>query len=149
MSGKQFTIRRVFAASQAAVWRAWTDVGVAARWWHPNGMETRPESVTIDLREGGSFAYTMVDVDGGEYPWAGTYYDVQPIDHLRFTWGRAGSAETLVISLDLAEMGNGQTTMTFHVDGVSGQPGDDEVYDGWDQAFDLLTHELARKEPSR
>ena len=28
--------------------------------------------------------------------------------------------------------------MTFHLEGIEGRPGDENVYDGWDSAFDLL-----------
>lgn len=31
--GKQFTITRTFEAARGEVWRAWTDVDLAARWW--------------------------------------------------------------------------------------------------------------------
>ena len=149
MSGWQFMITRTFAATQAALWRAWTDVSVAAHWWHPKGMVTQPDSVVIDLREGGAFAYTMVDSDGGEYPWGGIYLEVRPVDHLRFTWGRADSAESLVITVDLADIGDEQTTMSFHVDGVAGRPVYGDVYDGWSQAFDILTDRVNQKEGSR
>ncbi len=141
--GKQFTITRTFEASRGEVWRAWTDVDVAARWWHPAGMETRPETVRIDLREGGTFTYTMVDPDGTEHPWAGTYLAVRPVEHLRFTWGADDpGADSLVITVDLAETDTGKTIMTFHVDGVDGRPGDDDVYNGWEEAFAFLDQQL-------
>lgn len=142
--GKQFTITRTFNAARGEVWRAWTDVDVAARWWHPAGMETRPETVRIDLREGGTFAYTMVDPEGAEHPWTGTYLAVRPVDHLRFTWGPADdpAAESLVITVDLADTDTGKTTMTFHVDGADGRPGDGNVYNGWDEAFGFLDRQL-------
>lgn len=138
--GKQFTIRRTFDAPREDVWRAWTDPLVAARWWHPDGMTTRPESVRMDLREGGTYAYTMVGPDGGEYPTTGTYLEVQHLERLRFTWGGPGddSREAPVITVALADTQDGRTAMTFHVDGVDGRPGDDDVYDGWASAFDIL-----------
>lgn len=143
-NGKQFTITRTFGAARDEVWRAWTDVELAARWWHPKGMATRPETVVIDLREGGSFGYTMVDPDGTEYPWTGTYLEIRPVEHLRFTWGRADEVvpESLVITVDLVDAGDGTTTMTFHVDGADGRPGDDGEYNGWDEAFDILDRQL-------
>lgn len=83
---KQFTITRTFDAPRAEVWRAWTDPSVAARWWHPGGMETKGDNVTIDLREGGSYSYTMVGPDGSEYPTTGRYLEVREPERLRFTW---------------------------------------------------------------
>ena len=49
-----------------------------------------------------------------------------------------------MISIDLAEHGDSreQTLMTFHVQGIDGSPGDENVYDGWDSAFDILDEHL-------
>lgn len=138
-AAKQFTITRTFDAPRDEVWRAWTDSSVATQWWHPAGLETRAGSVTIDLREGGAYAYTMVDPDGTEYPCAGSYLEVRPLERLRFTWGAAGDrSQHTIVTVDLVDADDGRTAMTFHVDGVGGRPGDGDVYDGWDQAFDLL-----------
>ena len=44
----------------------------------------------------------------------------------------------LVLGLSLTETVDGRTEMTFHVDGVAGRPGDEGLYDGWTEAFDVL-----------
>lgn len=138
--GRRFTIVRTFDDPRAEVWRAWTDPIVAAAWWHPAGMRTPPESVQIDLRTGGSFSCTMIGPDGDEHPTTGSYLEVREPDRLVFTWGMPGDepAETPVITVDLAEAVDGGTEMTFHVDGVAGRPGDESLYDGWTEAFDVL-----------
>ena len=43
-----------------------------------------------------------------------------------------------MITVDLADTVDGRTEMTFHVDGDAGRPGDEGVYDGWTEAFDIL-----------
>ena len=43
--------------------------------------------------------------------------------------------------MTLEDLGE-QTRMTFRLDGHGGQPGDENVYDGWDQAFDVLVEHL-------
>lgn len=141
---KQFTITRTFDAPREAVWRAWTEPSVATQWLHPAGMTTRADSVTIDLREGGTYAYTMVNPDGTEYPTTGTYLEVRPPERLRFTWGTADDApeDAPILTVDLADTADGGTVMTFHVDGIGGRPGDEYVYDGWDEAFDNLARQL-------
>jgi uncharacterized protein YndB with AHSA1/START domain len=148
---KQFTITRVFDAPREAVWRAWTDPDEAATWWHPRGIETPRESVRIDARVGGRYAYTMVAPDGTEYPTAGEYREITPLEKLVFTWGSPDDEREFVpvISVHLAEHGDSgrQTLMTFQLQGYEGAPGDDNVYDGWDQAFDLLVPHLS--EPAR
>jgi uncharacterized protein YndB with AHSA1/START domain len=143
---KQFTITRVFDAPRELVWQAWTDPAEAAIWWHPRGVKTPPESVQIDARVGGRYAYTMIGPDGTEYPTAGVYREIAAPERLVFTWGSPGDddAAAPVISVDLASHGDAgeQTLMTFHLQGIDGRPGDENVYDGWDEAFDILVEHL-------
>ncbi len=100
----------------------------------------------IDARVGGQYAYTMIAPDGAEYPTAGEYLEVAAPERLVFTWGSPGDERAFVpvITVELAAHGESgrQTLMTFHVRGYAGEPGDDDVYDGWDQAFDLLDAHL-------
>jgi hypothetical protein len=48
-----------------------------------------------------------------------------------------------VITVTLRELEGDRTEMLFHLVGFPGAPGDDNVYDGWDSAFDLLAEHLA------
>lgn len=140
---KAFTITRIFDAPRAAIWQAWTDPAEAAHWWHPRGLVTPRDSVEIDVRPGGSYRYTMIAPDGSEYPTAGTYREVVEPERLVFTWASPGDPDALapVITVTLEDLG-ARTRMIFHVDGVGGQPGDGDVYDGWDSAFDVLSDQL-------
>lgn len=140
---KQFTITRVFDAPRETIWRAWTDPDEAATWWHPRGVTTPRESVEIDVRPGGRYRYTMIAPDGTEYPTAGVYREVVEPERLVFTWGSPGDADDAapLITVTLADLG-GRTEMTFHLDGIAGVPGDENVYDGWSEAFDVLDERL-------
>jgi uncharacterized protein YndB with AHSA1/START domain len=143
---KQFTITRVFDAPREAIWHAWTDPDEASAWWHPRGIVTPRESVELDVRPGGGYRYTMVAPDGSEYPTVGTYREVVPLERLVFTWGSPGDPDEImpVITIDLADHGvtGEQTRMTFHLDGIAGSPGDENVHDGWASAFDVLADHL-------
>ena len=145
---KEFTITRVFDAPRQTVWRAWTDPDEAPYWLHPRGITTPREEVEFDVRPGGRYRYTMVAADGAAYPTAGTYREVSPFDRLVFTWGSPGDADENMplITVELAEQGASaeQTVMTFHMNGIAGR-GDDNVYDGWAEAFDLLDDRLASR----
>lgn len=143
-SQKQFTITRVFAAPRELVWRAWTDPEEAAFWWHPRGVVTPRESVEIDARPGGRYRYTMIAPDGTEYPTAGVYREVTPPERLVFTWGSPDDPDDSapVITVDLATHGEDETRMTFHLQGIDAAPGDENVYDGWDSAFDMLDERI-------
>ena len=125
------------------IWRAWTDPDEAAAWWHPQGLETPRGSVEIDARVGGSYRYTMVAPDGSSYPTGGVYQEVVEPERLVFTWADPGDPQddAPVITVMLADLGE-QTRMVFHLDGIGGQPGDENVYDGWDQSFDVLAERL-------
>ncbi|MGO1912232.1 MAG: SRPBCC family protein, partial [Corynebacterium sp.] len=55
----EFTINRTFDAPRELVWRAWTEEKELAQWFRPMGVTT--ESVSVDLRVGGRYRYTMVN----------------------------------------------------------------------------------------
>lgn len=138
---KQFTITRVFDAPRDTIWRAWTDPDEASAWWHPAGVVTPRDSVELDVRPGGRYRYTMIAPDGSEYPTAGVYREVVELERLVFTWGMPGDDDAPVITVTLADLGE-RTEMTFHLVGIAGVPGDDNVYDGWASAFDVLDERL-------
>lgn len=84
----EFTITRIFDAPRDLVWQAWTDPDEAARWWHPEGVSSPREHVTIDPRVGGTYRYLMInDENGAEFPTGGTYLEVDEPKKLVFTWG--------------------------------------------------------------
>ena len=142
----QFTITRVFDATRERVWRAWTDADEAPYWLHPRGSVTPRESVDFDVRPGGAYRYTMVAPDGTTYPTVGIYREVSSPDRLVFTWGSPGDRdeERPVITVELAEHGatGDRTHRTFTLEGIDGEPGDDNVYDGWSEALDLFGERL-------
>ena len=92
----------------------------------------------------------MIASDGTEYLTVGTYREVAPPDRLVFTWGSPGDADEVMplITVELAEHGAAgeQTRMTFHLEGLAGQPGDEYVYDGWSEALDLFAERLGAAE---
>lgn len=142
-SSRGFTLERLLDATPEQIWNAWTDADDAAQWWHPNGMTTPRETVTIDAKEGGRYAYTMVDDASGEtHPTGGLYREVVPQLRLVFTWGEpdADPDETPVVTVEIAPAGD-LTRLTFDLRGVDGMAGDDSFYDGWASALDeLVTH---------
>jgi uncharacterized protein YndB with AHSA1/START domain len=144
---KQFTITRVLDAPRAQVWRVWTDPDEAPYWFHHRSLTTPRDRVDFDVRPGGAYRYTMVAPDGTEYPTGGRYREVVPPERLVFTWGSPNDADEVmpVVTVELAEQGASgeQTLMTFRLVGVEGQPGDNNFYDGWAEALDLLVERVA------
>lgn len=142
-SSRGFTIERLLDATPEQIWNAWTDADDAAQWWHPVGMTTPRETVTIDAKKGGRYAYTMVDdASGEESPTGGVYREVVAQERLVFTWGEPGADPdaTPVVTVTIASAGD-LTRLTFDLRGVDGMAGDDSFYDGWASALDeLVTH---------
>lgn len=139
-----FTLVRDFDATPEEIWSAWTAPDEVAQWWHPRGLSTPRDSVAIDARVGGRYAYTMVDdVTGAAYPTGGVYLELQPFERLVFTWGEpdADPADAPVVTVTLAPNGD-RTRMTFDLRGADGRPGDGFFYDGWDSALDVLVEHL-------
>ncbi len=133
----EFTITRVFDAPRELVWQAWTDPEQVARWFGPRDITTPRSTITMDVRPGGTFAYTMVsDDDGTEYPSGGTFLEV--VEPERLVW-RDRDID-LLVTVTFTDLG-GRTEMTCH---VVGRTGGAEAYDGWSTMFDKLADSLGR-----
>src|ERR1700730_19384056 len=61
----ELNITRVFDAPRELVWKAWTDPEHVSRWFGPRGFTTPLSTVTMDVRPGGTFEFTMVSDDDG------------------------------------------------------------------------------------
>jgi len=139
-STPEFTIIRTLNASRELVWRAWTEEKELAAWL----PSTPLESISFDVRKGGRYRYTMVNIENGEeYHTGGVFLDVVPFERLVFTWGYpdAPIENSPVVTLTLTAQGD-RTEMIFHLRGFAGHPGDKYVYDGWSSALDDLTTHL-------
>jgi uncharacterized protein YndB with AHSA1/START domain len=104
-SAREITITRVFDAPRERVWRAWTEPAEIARWWGKRGWSTPPDSVTLDVRPGGTFRLNSInDEDGREMPLDTTFREVVEPERLRF-----GEA-----TVTFTDLGDGRTEMVFH-----------------------------------
>jgi uncharacterized protein YndB with AHSA1/START domain len=63
-----------------------------------------------------------------------------------FTWRAPGGDAESVITVELADLGDGRTEMTFHQAGFSTEEARENVHDGWTSAFDRLTEHLTEPE---
>ncbi|TIC80157.1 SRPBCC domain-containing protein [Nocardioides sp. GY 10127] len=85
---KTFDLERTYAAPVAAVWRAWTEPDLLARWWGPD--KTFVPECTLDLRVGGEIALVMEAgpemgrYAGTRWPMAGTFTEIE--EHARLVW---------------------------------------------------------------
>jgi len=65
---------RTFNASEADVWRVWTDPDSIQKWWGPKGYTALV--VRNDVREGGSYLWAMKSKQGKMFWNTGTYREV-------------------------------------------------------------------------
>lgn len=78
-------ITRDYKAPVKAVWDAWTDLKQVAQWWGPRGFTITTHHK--DLREGGTWKYTMHGPDGVDYPNLTKYFEVIPCERLVYDHG--------------------------------------------------------------
>ena len=139
MTAKEFTIVREFDATPDRVWSAWIEPDQMAHWL-PDGVSTPRESISVDLRVGGKYEYTMVNSETGEkFHTGGEYIELDAPRRLVMSWGNPSDSleDAMRIAIDLEPLGD-RTRMTFNLQGVEGVPGDGWIYDGWDQALSSL-----------
>lgn len=84
-SALDIAITRIYDAPVALVWDAWTDPAQVAQWWGPRGFSITTHSK--DLREGGSWVYTMHGPDGKDWPNFTRYHEVVPQSRLVYDHG--------------------------------------------------------------
>lgn len=141
------TITRTFDAPRALVYAAWTTPEQFAIWFGTDAVDIPTESVTMDVRVGGSWTATMHLPDGPTIDWAGEYTEVDPPARLAFTMTdvpqRPGREP---ITVDLVETADG-TRMTMT---QSGGHLTEEQYEqtkiGWNGFFDDLAEVLATQQ---
>lgn len=132
----ELVITRTFAAERAAVWRAWTDVEQARRWWGPKDFTVT--DLALDARPGAAWHAHMRGPDGKAYPQHGVVRDVSPPERLTFTfvWDESPDEEML-ITVTFAER-DGGTEMTMRQRGLPSEESRASHADGWNECFDRL-----------
>ena len=117
LSDEEFLITREFEAPRALVYRAWTDPELVRRWWA--GQQGALESVTIDLRVGGSWRYVMGLNGGAKIAFHGTFREIVPDARLVNTEvyepagdsPDAGEASGAVVTTSFSDAGEGRTAL--------------------------------------
>jgi uncharacterized protein YndB with AHSA1/START domain len=138
-AARELEITRVYDAPRELVWQAWTDPDRLACWWGKRGWTARRETITIDLRPGGTFRVTTVSAaDGTELTNDGTYREI--VEPERLVFGNDASLSVVTFS----ELGEGRTEMTFHTTLHATEELRDRARAGLASAFDRLAEELAR-----
>ena len=130
-------IERTFNAPAQAVFDAWTNPDVMARWWHA-GPDWETPVAEADLRVGGGLRVTMRAPNGDEYGAKGEYTEIEAPERLAFTWTWDDSdGQASLIELDFSEQ-DGVTTVVLTHSGLSGEESKRSHTEGWNNVLDNL-----------
>jgi uncharacterized protein YndB with AHSA1/START domain len=138
------TITRTFAAPPASVFDAWVTPASFATWFGGSGVEVPVDTVTMDVRVGGTWTATMI-LGGGtpDINWFGEFVEVDRPNTLVLTMAdRPGTArETIAVTFTAVA---GGTEMLFRQTGGNNSA---EEYErttaGWQTFFDAMDTLLA------
>jgi uncharacterized protein YndB with AHSA1/START domain len=140
-SPPEIEILHRFRAPRVAVWNAWTDPEIVARWWgsDPDGVVT---AATLDVTVGGRFVVSFQDSTGETHTSEGVYLHVKPPAELGFTWSWVSEpGNTSRVNVELTADG-GETRMRFVHSELRGTSAHDYA-DGWRRTFAKLDRVLA------
>jgi uncharacterized protein YndB with AHSA1/START domain len=113
-TAQEIEIIREYDAPRELVWRAWTEPAELVQWWGPSGWSTPLDTVTMEVRPGGTFRLTSISDEGAEMPVAGVYREVveperlvleEPPEH---AW-HEGSVSTVTFT----DLGEGRTEVAL------------------------------------
>jgi len=149
LADREIRITRVFDASPELVWKAWTEPERIARWWGKRGWNTPVESVTMDVRPGGTFRLNSIsEEDGSEMPVEAVYREVVEPERLSFgrPSGDDGPGRGLAI-VTLTDLGGGRTEMVFETTIHATEAIHRAATGGLESAFDRLAEDLPTPTP--
>jgi uncharacterized protein YndB with AHSA1/START domain len=144
-TAQEIRITRVFDAPRALVWQAWTDPEHLARWWGPRGRTTPVDSITLELRPGGTFRVGSVsDEHGDDMVTTGTFREVVEPERLVFTISdQPGDERFELCTVVLTDLGDGRTEMRFSQRGEMTPEQYERAGSGWGVFFDRMDERLA------
>ncbi|MEA2431590.1 MAG: hypothetical protein QOF65_1768 [Thermoleophilaceae bacterium] len=138
------TITRVFDAPPERVWREWTEPERFADWFGGAGAEVPVSSVTMDVREGGTWRATMFAGPGRrEIQWKGEYREVDEPRRLVLTFSDQPRDEAFeLVTVELVDLGDGRTEMHFSQRGGMSPEQYERAGQGWSGFFDRMEEGL-------
>ena len=137
------TITRVFDAPRERVWKEWTEPERFADWFGGTESEVPLSSVSMDVRQGGSWRLTM-HAPRGEIQWKGEYREVVEPERLVFTiTDQPGEGVYELVIVVLTDLGDGRTEMLFEQRGHMAAQQYERAREGWSSFFDRMDERLA------
>jgi uncharacterized protein YndB with AHSA1/START domain len=136
------SVTRVFDAPRERVWREWTQPEAFADWFGGPEAEVPLETVSMDVRPGGRWRATMLH-GGREIRWKGEYREVDEPERLVFTLSDRPGDRYELVTVVLADLGDGRTEMRFEQRGGMRPEEYERAKTGWGTFFDRIDERLA------
>jgi uncharacterized protein YndB with AHSA1/START domain len=139
------TITRVFEAPRERVWKEWTQPEPFADWFGGPEAEVPLETVSMDVRPGGSWRATMyAGPERHEIQWKGEYREVVEPERLVLTFSdQPGEDVYELVIVVLTDLGDGRTEMLFQQFGRMTPEQYERAGEGWGSFFDRIAERLA------
>lgn len=135
------TIRRVFDAPRERVWQEWTEPERFADWFGGPEAAIPLETVSMDVRPGGTWRATMLAARG-VIEWKGAYLEVIAPERLVLTFSDGPDELYELVTVILTDLGAGRTEMLFEQSGHMGPEAYDHAKEGWAVFFDRMEARL-------
>jgi uncharacterized protein YndB with AHSA1/START domain len=134
-----FTITRTFAAPRELVFELWTKPEHFSFWFGTAAIEVPLETLSMDVRVGGTWAAVMKLPDGNAINWAGDYVEITPPSRLLMTLtDRPDEEPRALITVDLVEVDGGtEMTMSQTGDGMTDEQHAQTII-GYNAFFDAM-----------
>jgi uncharacterized protein YndB with AHSA1/START domain len=139
------TMTRVFEASPEDVWKEWTRPEAFADWFGGPAFEVPLETVSMDVRAGGTWRLTMIGPNRRRIEWRGEYLGVDAPNRLVFTISDdpEEDAPLDVVTVVLSDLGDGRTQMGVEQRGGRSPDAYERAGRGWTGFFDRIAERLA------
>jgi len=126
----QLKVTQFIKGKRERVFQAWLKPELAVQWFSPENLT--PLSFHSDAKVGGSYIHVMKTPDGESITTVGKYLELVENEKLVFTWGKAGSDESIV-TVELTDQDGGTLVSLSQIklpeDLVSGH------IQGWESAL--------------
>jgi uncharacterized protein YndB with AHSA1/START domain len=138
-------ISRVFDAARDRIWREWTEPERFADWYGGPQCEVPLDSVSMNVREGGTWRLTMfAPPDRRRIDWKGEYLEVIAPERLVFTVSdQPGDDAFELVTVVLTDLGDERTEMRFEQRGSMSPEQYERATEGWGGFFDRIAERLA------
>ncbi len=137
---ESLTIVRIFHAPREEVFKAWIEPELFAQWFGEHGSDVPVDAASMDVRPGGAWRAVMLLGPESQMVFSGHYEEIDEPAHLVLTLTdqeHVNADAYEVLTVDLEDLGDGRTRMTFSQRGGNVPPDQYEMtLRGWLAFFD-------------